>query len=693
MRRACFILFSALFFIGLSLRPCFADKRIALVVGVKDYGQYSLANTERDAQLAESALKNANFQTILKLNPTVSELRAAVEDLAQSSSKKGEEVTVVFYFAGHGVQFNGENYLIPAKSELALGGHSAANYQDMSIKAQWVLDRLSETAAARVLLVLDACRTNPFHPNSRSPQDGGLAAMTSNSATDAMIIFAAEPRREAEDGEAGSNSPFTKAFAEAIREPGHDVAEVFNRVRERVSIETRGKQRPHLEGLFRFSFLPPAPMLASAAVSPSQSVAAPQPSVGPQEAVAAPSKVVVAQAQMAESQPAPVQSRSPESSPAPIESVTDLYGVVEIGGNGVKATSLQLTKEDALSIENQMDTSETGIKYKILSEKYADSKSLSKEENTDITDKRNIDKTINAVSGFMSALKNDRAVLEKNIFVVASSGVSMLSHYGEFKEKLQQTLHVALDTISPGYECELAFRWVVPKYRYQQAAVIDFGSASTNVCYLEQAPAKFRSFNLLPYGTMSFEKLVRDDMKTYNETPDKFAEAVKRLRAARAEPELDAKLRANPGLGTVKRLYLTGGIVWATSSFVRPQELKNNWTTFSPQDIKTVLNRVTTRETSWDAISYDGVPDALKAQVAENIQKVKKVFKAKDNMVSGLALLDAVNVKLKFASREKLFFANVARDAWRTQYLIDRILGKTPGRQAQGDSSSALPQR
>jgi TPR repeat protein len=251
---------TACFFCLLSVAPGASEgksERLALVVGVSAYGAQSLANAASDAMLASSALEKAGFTTTLLIEPTKGQMRAAIAALAEAVNQAGNDTTVAFYFSGHGVQFGGENYLIPSATDLFQGTPAVSDFEDQSVRAQWILDKLSETAAARILLVLDACRTNPFRSDRRSlPDNNGLAKMSAvPGGPDTMIIFAAEPRFAAFDGPEGQNSFFSRAFAETIALPGLDISEVFNVVRERVRVDAKDRQRPHLEGLFRFVFV------------------------------------------------------------------------------------------------------------------------------------------------------------------------------------------------------------------------------------------------------------------------------------------------------------------------------------------------------------------------------------------------------------------------------------------------------
>src|SRR5262249_48057990 len=152
------------------------------------------------------------------------------------------------------------------------------------------------------------------------------------------------------------------------------------------------------------------------------------------------------------------------------------------------------------------------------------------EDNTELTAPENIGKTISAITKLFNLIKDDRGVDPNNIFVVSSSGASAVPHFAEFKKRLKEENGIETDVVKPDYECELTFRWIVPKYRYNSAVVIDAGSGSVNACYMERTASTFRSFNLLPYGTTRFAAKVGDEMKASQAGTETFADIAKRLR-------------------------------------------------------------------------------------------------------------------------------------------------------------------
>lgn len=251
-------------------------KRYALVVGIDDYPGSPLHLPVNDAQLVKQQLEATGFEVTLVTNPTIGKFIEARDEFVRKINNSGDDVTALFFFAGHAVQFDGHNYLIPADSRLlpapgaATEAPSKASFIDQAMDAQLgILNYLSESKASQVIFVLDACRTNPFNPGHRAGvRPVGLAAMDASSGgPDTFILFAASPGQVAFDGESGaSNSPFTRAFAQAISRPGSSLSAVYSYVNEQVKSVTNGTQRPYQEGvLFNFMFSEPvdAPVAAT----------------------------------------------------------------------------------------------------------------------------------------------------------------------------------------------------------------------------------------------------------------------------------------------------------------------------------------------------------------------------------------------------------------------------------------------
>lgn len=235
-----------------------SERRLALVVGVSDYGGgASLPNAVRDAERVAGALTQTGFTVTRLDNPTRGGLRAAVQAIYDAAEAGTSNTTVVFYFAGHATQLGNQNWLIPSRSGLLEGRPTQADFEDASVSAGWVLGKMREAGVARVIFILDACRNEPFQIAARSAEPGLAVMDVAAGGGDTLILFSAEPGRTASDGPAGSNSPFAAALADTIVLPELTVSEVVDQVRARVIRETpNGLQRPYAVGSMPFQFKP-----------------------------------------------------------------------------------------------------------------------------------------------------------------------------------------------------------------------------------------------------------------------------------------------------------------------------------------------------------------------------------------------------------------------------------------------------
>jgi hypothetical protein len=218
--------------------PAVAAQRVALVIGNGAYkAQNLLINPPNDAHLISKALNKVNFETIeTKINLGIGDFRQALRRF--QSQANGAEVALV-YFAGHGIEANGANWLIPTDADLA----DDRDLEYEAIKADLVLQAL-QGARMRVL-VLDACRDNPFGRNWRASIRGTTSGLGKLEADDVLVLFAAAPGRTASDG-VGSNSPFAEALAKRLPEPGLAIQLLGGNVRDDVLAATGGNQRPYV---------------------------------------------------------------------------------------------------------------------------------------------------------------------------------------------------------------------------------------------------------------------------------------------------------------------------------------------------------------------------------------------------------------------------------------------------------------
>jgi formylglycine-generating enzyme required for sulfatase activity len=222
-----------------------AEKRVALVIGNGDYLKVArLPNPARDAGAVEKMLRGVGFEVVdVKRDLDRDAMRRALRDF--SDKVHDTDIALVFY-AGHGIEVNGANYLLPVDAALA---------RDIDVEDEAVaLDRVSqvlEPAKRLQLVILDACRDNPFVRSMRrtvgTRSVGRGLAKVEVLTTDTLIAFAAKAGSTAEDGQ-GVNSPYTSALVKHLATPGLDVRLAFGRVRDEVLKSTNSRQEPFLYG-------------------------------------------------------------------------------------------------------------------------------------------------------------------------------------------------------------------------------------------------------------------------------------------------------------------------------------------------------------------------------------------------------------------------------------------------------------
>jgi peptidoglycan hydrolase-like protein with peptidoglycan-binding domain len=245
--------------------PAHADKRVALVVGNGAYVNVPpLTNPANDAKLIAETLRSLGFTLVgggAQLDLDESRFRRAVQDFGEQL--QGADVGL-FYYAGHGIQVRGANYLVPIGANPIR--ESDVDFQ--MLDSNLVLRQMDGAGTRLNVVILDACRNNPFGGRGLRATDSGLAQMRAPEGT--LISFATQPNNVAFDGAEG-NSPYTKALAKAIRTPGLDIFKTFNEVGLAVASATGGLQQPWvslspIKGDFYFAGVP-APALSESPLS------------------------------------------------------------------------------------------------------------------------------------------------------------------------------------------------------------------------------------------------------------------------------------------------------------------------------------------------------------------------------------------------------------------------------------------
>jgi uncharacterized caspase-like protein len=221
-----------------------AERRVALVVGISAYTNApALPNTNNDSKAIAALFKSIGFDVVISRNDLgVLDFKRAVREFLITA--ENADVAVVYY-AGHGIEIGGNNYLIPMDAKLS---HDY-DVDDEAIALDRIIWALQPVRRLRLIL-LDACRDNPFAAKlqsaSRSPTRGGLAKLDEISA-DTLVAFAAKAGSISYDGD-GVNSPYAIALLKHLAEPGVDIRIALGRVRDEVMVMTGGRQEPFIYG-------------------------------------------------------------------------------------------------------------------------------------------------------------------------------------------------------------------------------------------------------------------------------------------------------------------------------------------------------------------------------------------------------------------------------------------------------------
>lgn len=215
-----------------------SDKRVALVIGNARYANLPLDNPENDAKLVASTLRRLGFEVNEQLNLNVRDFRRAVRDFSRRTL--ADDGVAVLYYAGHGVQINGKNYLLPVDINL----RDEEEVKDDSIDIEEVfVSRVEANKKQARIIILDACRDNPFK-GTKTRNIRPAAGLAEMNARGALIAYASAPGAAAEDGPAGGNSVFTRHLVQEMLVEGVEVEQMFKNVRVKVLRDTNQRQMP-----------------------------------------------------------------------------------------------------------------------------------------------------------------------------------------------------------------------------------------------------------------------------------------------------------------------------------------------------------------------------------------------------------------------------------------------------------------
>src|SRR3954471_24008623 len=246
-----------------------AESRLALVIGQSAYRSVpALPNPANDARAVTQMLTDSGFEVSTAADLSQGQMREAVSDFAGKVAAKGVDTVALVFYAGHGLQIDGENFLVP----IDIDPKREADIPIQAVRLNDILNTLTSVPSKMRILMLDACRNNPF-PDLKTAGSGLAIVDAKVGAPGTFMSFSTSPGAVAEDG-SGNNSPYTNALLAAGKE-NIPIEETFKRVRLAVNKVTDGRQTPwdssSLTEDFRFS---------------GASVAGPKPAAEPKKSVA-----------------------------------------------------------------------------------------------------------------------------------------------------------------------------------------------------------------------------------------------------------------------------------------------------------------------------------------------------------------------------------------------------------------------
>jgi outer membrane protein OmpA-like peptidoglycan-associated protein len=233
---------------SLHVEPVRVQRRMALVIGNQNYPHAPLKNPFNDAAAVAQVLRSLAFGEVIEFRDLT--LRRMRQEIDRFAARVEPGDLALFYYAGHGVQANEQNYLIPVD----FSGTSEADLEYEAYPGGQVRDKLERSGARLRILILDACRNNPFHTTRSATR--GLAPMAS-SVEGTYIAFSTADNSVADDSPSDANGLFTKYLLGALRTPGLGLKQIFEKTKEEVYFASQKRQRPFtydgVVGQFYFS--------------------------------------------------------------------------------------------------------------------------------------------------------------------------------------------------------------------------------------------------------------------------------------------------------------------------------------------------------------------------------------------------------------------------------------------------------
>ena len=364
----------------------------------------------------------------------------------------------------------------------------------------------------------------------------------------------------------------------------------------------------------------------------------------------------------------------------------DMFGIIEIGASGIKPAVLQMVEvpdEDRYNVEER-NIDAVKNKYEIITMGPDDRSAFHPDA---------IKYVAEDVKNYVDKFQTSYAVPIEHIYIVGSSSVAKVEHKEELKQAIHDKTRLAMDFVTAEQESKHVFNGVlklIPKKRNQrdkreqEVVVIDIGSGNIKGGYYDSGANQIVTFELPFLGTKTFSKKVDQERRDAG-----FKETAQDLRTQIVQPAIRNEANRVPGLKNKPRVYLVGGIVWATSSLLSldaPEYAKRSAT--GDQEVYTVMNfdgfsdvdRLYNRLVGNNAAeqvftnnrSYETMPDDKKEKRRRDIERIRDGVFTVNQLIGGLELLKALSLELEFNKRHVFFIQNTLY-AWPLGYVREKI--------------------
>jgi hypothetical protein len=338
----------------------------------------------------------------------------------------------------------------------------------------------------------------------------------------------------------------------------------------------------------------------------------------------------------------------------------EVHGGIEIGAKGIKATVLDVTSDtDGFELTIKLaETTNTTLVAGLA--------------RTGQFDPKTVEETASAVGRYFNKMKADFQAPPERIYIVGSSGLfSPVQDKPDQVKANQQTLSEAIRKatgatmafIDAKREVELSIVGIVPRKYRDQAVLLDIGSGNTKGGYVSTRN-QITSISI-PYGTVSFEELVK-------KAGGSFADAAISLRDEKVAPALKKEFSAATDMTTRARVYLSGGIVWATATLTHPEET-SKFTPLAVKDIDDLQRRLSSSPGKFPSPDLTAIGDEPKRKRAlAEIQNVQKVY-SPEQLLAGTHVLKAVGTEMQLESGKKeIYFARYGYLGWILAYVMEK---------------------